>query len=570
MGRLCCLTKLVVSLRAILDDPLVIVGLQQDRVNGDFQQFSIDYDVEIIATGNDSGLSFTRNRLFEKANTEYVFLLDDDFIFESKDGIVSAFNYIKNNVNVGVVGGKLYDREINKIVQRNYEHKVKLCRSKKKITLEPVLAESEEDVLIVDVVLNFALFRRELFTKYDIKWDENIKINGEHEDYYLTYREKTSLSVVYMPKLYAFHERDVDEDYAKLRYRNDGYLYLGEKWGVDVIVIKNKYVQELRKPFKKYKYRADIHGDFSEKIISKIGDQVVAKLKQLINVQQKEGLFGIINFLRLKVAKLIGGPASLLNAPRYFYGEYKSYIAPDKKNICQFRDKYKGQRCFIIGNGPSLNNINLKKLANEITFGVNGIFYKGDEEGFFPDYYMVEDSHVIADNLDRIISYKPKKHKFFPTDYKKLIGVAEGTSYFRMNHGFYETSSPNYQIPRFSTDFSEVAFCGQSVTMINLQLAYYMGFTEVYLVGMDFSYTIPETAIIQKGNITSTEDDINHFHPDYFGKGKKWHDPLLEQVLKTYELYKLIYDQSGRKIINATDGGKLEVFERVSYDNLFK
>jgi hypothetical protein len=105
--------------------------------------------------------------------------------------------------------------------------------------------------------------------------------------------------------------------------------------------------------------------------------------------------------------------------------------------------------------------------------------------------------------------------------------------------------------------------------MINLQLAYYFGFDEVYLIGMDFDYKIPDSAIIEGLSITSTTDDINHFHPDYFGPGKKWHDPDLEQVLTSYKKMKEVYKADGRKIINATKGGKLEVFERVDYDQLF-
>ena len=66
---------------------------------------------------------------------------------------------------------------------------------------------------------------------------------------------------------------------------------------------------------------------------------------------------------------------------------------------------------------------------------------------------------------------------------------------------------------------------------MNLQLAYHLGFTEVILIGMDFSYAIPDSAVVKGKDITSTDDDPNHFHPNYFGKGKRWHDPELDRVL---------------------------------------
>jgi len=85
---------------------------------------------------------------------------------------------------------------------------------------------------------------------------------------------------------------------------------------------------------------------------------------------------------------------------------------------------------------------------------------------------------------------------------------------------------------------------------------------------MDFSYSIPESALSSGDVIESTEADVNHFHPDYFGKGKKWHDPKLHNVLKSYQLCKLMFEMNGRKICNATLGGNLQVFPRTSFARL--
>lgn len=255
-------------------------------------------------------------------------------------------------------------------------------------------------------------------------------------------------------------------------------------------------------------------------------------------------------------------PYKLLEEP-YFYR------LPDKGRLRKFKNKYKGKRCFIVGNGPSLNKLDLRKLDGEYSFAVNGIFYKTEETGYAPTFYVVEDHHVMLDNLDKINAYDKAKYKFFPINYKSFIKKSPNISFFRMNTGFYEEQSPNFSIPRFSTDVPDRVFCGQSVTMINLQLAYFFGFTEVYLIGMDFSYDIPKSAIVNGNDIESTEDDPNHFHPDYFGKGKKWHNPHLDRVLNSYKLNKLIYEANGRKIFNATAGGKLELFQRVDFESIF-
>jgi hypothetical protein len=265
------------------------------------------------------------------------------------------------------------------------------------------------------------------------------------------------------------------------------------------------------------------------------------------------------------------------NEPEELTGKFKNAWAPavhpskavdDTEQLQFFYNRYKGKRCFIVGNGPSLNKHDLSLLNNEYSFAVNSIYYKTREDGFKPTFFVVEDSSVINENKSEILSYDVP-FKFFPAKYQSLHPKQNGTYFFNLNRGFYETSSPNYAIPRFSTDISKVVYCGQSVTYVNLQLAYFMGFTEVYLIGMDFDYIIPKSHKRTGDVLLSDTDDPNHFHKDYFGKGKTWKDPKLDRVLMNYKMAKLAFDCAGRKICNATHGGHLEEFERVNYDGLF-
>ncbi|MFO1337523.1 MAG: 6-hydroxymethylpterin diphosphokinase MptE-like protein [Burkholderiaceae bacterium] len=254
------------------------------------------------------------------------------------------------------------------------------------------------------------------------------------------------------------------------------------------------------------------------------------------------------------------------------YAERELYAGspePDTAELAGLYNAFKGKRCFIIGNGPSLNKHDLALLEGEYSFGVNSFYYKTRETGFRPHFYVVEDSSVMKENIEEIKRYHAP-FKFFPTNYRKLHPKERNTIFFRMNRGFYEKSSPNYAVPRFSTDASKVLYCGQSVTYINLQLAYFMGFSEVYLIGMDFSYVIPESHKRTGDVLLSDTDDPNHFHKDYFGKGKTWKDPKLDRVALNYRLAKLIYESTGRGIYNATVGGSLEIFERVDYEGLFR
>ncbi len=245
-----------------------------------------------------------------------------------------------------------------------------------------------------------------------------------------------------------------------------------------------------------------------------------------------------------------------------------AYLRDQQPRLSSFRDKHRGKRCFIIGNGPSLNRIDMNYLRDEYTFAVNGFFYKTRETGVAPTFYVVEDNHVIADNT-REISDLNGSLKFFPDIHAPQIRDNDYTFFLLTDYGYYREGHPFYCSPRFSRDIGNVIYTGQSVTFVNFQIAYYMGFSEVYLVGMDFHYTVPKSTQIDGVNYHSQEDDPNHFHKDYFGKGKKWHDPMLDRVALAYKNAKSVFEDDGRRIINATVGGKLEIFERVAFSSLF-
>ncbi len=307
----------------------------------------------------------------------------------------------------------------------------------------------------------------------------------------------------------------------------------------------------------------------------------VSRKKTLINLARRRSSYGDLDLYRSGVPLTINGcytkpapnsdsaifPPAFKGLGTYESNEIYKAPEPDSERLSLLHNAYRGKRCFIIGNGPSLNQHDLSLLEGEYSFAVNSFFYKTDETGYRPTFYVVEDSSVMKENTERIQAYEAPL-KFFPTIYKNLHPPGDNVHFFQMNRGFYEKSSPNYCVPRFSTDASKVAYCGQSVTYINLQLAFFMGFTEVYLIGMDFDYVIPAEHKRTGDLILSTTDDPNHFHKDYFGKGKTWKDPKLERVALNYRQAKLSFDAVGRKIYNATIGGKLELFERVDYNTL--
>jgi hypothetical protein len=218
------------------------------------------------------------------------------------------------------------------------------------------------------------------------------------------------------------------------------------------------------------------------------------------------------------------------------------------------QNKYKSERCFIIGNGPSLRNTDLSKLRNEYTFGMNRIYLAFPDMGFSTTFFVSINDLVIQQTAQDI--QKLNMPKFVSWRAQQWLNPRNDL-YF-----LYTT----YTGPKFARKVTGRIWEGATVTYVALQIAYYLGFTEVYLIGVDHSFATqgkPNETVVSQGN------DLNHFDPSYFGKGFRWQLPDLVTSELAYRLAKKAFERDGRKVIDATVGGKLTVFPKVDYHSLF-
>ena len=114
--------------------------------------------------------------------------------------------------------------------------------------------------------------------------------------------------------------------------------------------------------------------------------------------------------------------------------------------------------------------------------------------------------------------------------------------------------------PEFVTDLPSLKMCeGWTVTYWSLQVLYYIGCQEVIIVGMDHSFQ-------QKGNPGKLEvfkgPDMNHFDDTYFAE-KQWHLAGIEHSEHYYRIAKKQFESAGRRIVDATVGGKCDVSGRL-------
>ena len=217
------------------------------------------------------------------------------------------------------------------------------------------------------------------------------------------------------------------------------------------------------------------------------------------------------------------------------------------------KDEHKGERCFIIGNGPSLNNTDLTLLRNEVTFGSNRIYLLFDEIGFSTTYFVSVNRLVIEQCAHDIETLACPK--FIGWRARDLVEFTGDMMFLR--------SRPEVG---FRSDIATGVWEGATVTYVAMQIAYYLGFDKVILVGVDHSFT---TKGKPHAIITSQGDDPNHFHPQYFGKGFRWQLPDLQTSEQAYAMAKEHFEKAGREIVDATIDGKLQVFTKVDYRSLF-
>ncbi len=241
--------------------------------------------------------------------------------------------------------------------------------------------------------------------------------------------------------------------------------------------------------------------------------------------------------------------------PQWPSATFHPWRLESKRRLAAFKDRHKGQRAFIIGNGPSLRRTDVSKLQNEITFGLNRVYLAFPEWGFHTTYLVSVNDLVIqqcADDLRALPMWK-----FFTWRARRWIPLDRRTVFL----------FTTYMGPKFATDARGRLWEGATVTYVALQLAYHMGFDEVILVGVDHNFATqgpPNQEVVSEG------DDPNHFLPNYFGKGFRWQLPDLATSEMAYRMAREAFERAGRRVVNATIGGKLQVFPKVDYEDLFE
>ena len=228
----------------------------------------------------------------------------------------------------------------------------------------------------------------------------------------------------------------------------------------------------------------------------------------------------------------------------------------NRRRLSQYANRHIGQRCFIIGNGPSINSLDVRKLRGEICFSMNRGYLLFDRIGEETTYHVTVNTTVLRQWPHEIALIGSTK--FIPWGGRHWL--APGDDVLLLGGPVKDTP------PRFCQDIRNDFWAGATVTYVAMQIAYFMGFQHVFLVGVDHRF---KTNGDPHSLVKAIGPDSNHFDPNYFSNGGEWNLPDLKTSELAYMLARHFYNRAGRSIIDATRNGALDTFPKVDYDTLF-
>lgn len=225
--------------------------------------------------------------------------------------------------------------------------------------------------------------------------------------------------------------------------------------------------------------------------------------------------------------------------------------ADTQQTFESLRQRIQGKPLLVVGNGPSLNSTPLEAFAHLPAIGMNKIDLLYPRTSWRPSLIVCVNNLVVSQH----------RHSFASSEVPVFLAWK-----CRWFMGRTRPANVHYFRGRATMDFSKqadewVAGLSSTVTYTALQFAHFLGGDPVVLFGLDHAF---DTDQRESGIARRQGPDRNHFDPDYFANGQAWGLPDLRGNEAAYRLAKRAFEEDGRRILDATIGGQLDVFPKIS------
>lgn len=234
-----------------------------------------------------------------------------------------------------------------------------------------------------------------------------------------------------------------------------------------------------------------------------------------------------------------------------------------------FRDRHKGQRCFVLGNGPSLKKQDLSPLVDEITFVTNTFHVHplvGDS--WQPTYYFLSDPQYFDGTVDfadfTAITSRIKAAPFFVPSYAHKFLQQSGALPAERTY-YVAAGGVRFDRTDERPDFTKVTPGMQTVVQLAIMGAMFMACSPIYLMGVDHDW------------LSHGGEDL-HFYSEHEADAQPdghvgpWtYLSLMDAMTTMWQVYVMLHKiaaAEGIEIINCTRGGFLDVFPRANYEQI--
>jgi glycosyltransferase involved in cell wall biosynthesis len=233
--------ELLKSIRTFLGTEIAITVVVQSKSTFRWKRLSRRYGAKFIHVPEDTGLSASRNIGVRAGSKKLVFLMDDDFQIDDRCRLMSALTVLDENPGISILGGNLLDVDDwgdPEEDEKSQGFAMKLLSGPPDLLWVRLEDMPRTRTFIApdiyfeqcDIVDNFALIRRDAVFGRGVFWEDEIKINSEHQEFYLRMNLAGEGTVARTNALKVRNVRVQDKKFRKMRFRQDFFFTYFDKW----------------------------------------------------------------------------------------------------------------------------------------------------------------------------------------------------------------------------------------------------------------------------------------------------------------------------------------------------
>jgi len=250
---------------------------------------------------------------------------------------------------------------------------------------------------------------------------------------------------------------------------------------------------------------------------------------------------------------------------RYFILKILSKYSFLKKNEV-LKNIFLNKKVIILGNGPSTNDYDLKKLKNQIVIMVNRSFNHKDYEIIRPKFHIIVDPKLAngmwpIEYVHTIFRKNPEVNLVLNADWYYL----EKFNFLKNKKNVYWVKSKNisYIYNNFSYNLTKLFTCA-GVIGNALCLSIYTGSKEIYFLGMELNGVIKLLANQESHFNGKDQDYSNHSILDW-SRDLGFNSRGLRYWHRIHKLCK----EKNIKLINLTKKGLFNFVINKNFDEIF-